>query len=108
MDMSFSLKNKNAIIVGGSGDLGKSIAKGYLKKGAKVVVLDIDNGIEDFVKELNPDMETFKFIRIDLSDDDEIESRFKDALNFLNGPLHILVNSAGIQIRHQSNELTRI
>jgi 2-deoxy-D-gluconate 3-dehydrogenase len=104
MDESFSLKNKNAIVVGGSGDLGKSIVKGYLSKGAKVVVLDINDGIEEFLKELNLNKKKFKFIQIDLSDDNEIELRFKEALHFLDGPLHILVNSAGIQIRHQSNE----
>lgn len=38
MNDIFSLKGKNAVIIGGGGGIGKAIAKGYAFYGAKVAI----------------------------------------------------------------------
>jgi len=37
----FEVKNKVAVITGGTGVLGSSIAKGLLESGAKVIIINI-------------------------------------------------------------------
>ena len=51
---TYSYHNKIAVIVGGSRNIGKSIASGLVEKGAKVVIGDIlDIEGEKTIEELN-------------------------------------------------------
>lgn len=105
VDMSiFSIQNKTAIVVGGSGDLGVEIVEGFLEEGARVVILDkqkISSDKENFFSKSNF---SFKYIQTDLFSDESIQTSFDEALKFLDNKLDILVNSAGIQARTISNE----
>lgn len=105
VDMSiFSIQNKTAIVVGGSGDLGIEIVEGFLEEGARVVILDkqkISSDKENFFSKSNF---SFKYIQTDLFSDECIQTSFDEALKFLDNKLDILVNSAGIQARTISNE----
>jgi len=101
----FDIKGKNAIVTGGSGDLGWSIVECYLSLGARVIVIDINNnplelGINKRTIEKYP--KNFKFISADISDKSQIESSFSNALSYFEGNVDILVNSAGIQRRYSS------
>lgn len=47
----FNVYDKTVIVIGGAGQIGKEIVKGFLMQGSKVMVIDTNNAIENF--ELN-------------------------------------------------------
>ena len=103
MNSMFDLTGKKAIVVGGAGDLGISMLEALLEAGAECVVIDIDN-------KLNSICEMFKNrgylvypIYADISDREQIKTSYDSALSVL-GDLDIMVNAAGIQIRHPSED----
>lgn len=100
----FSLENKNAIVVGGAGDLGKAMVEALAEAGAKVVVIDIDDRMYDLCKDLKANGLNVEPVKADVSKIDEIKSSYKKALEILEGKLDILVNSAGIQRRYPSEQ----
>jgi NAD(P)-dependent dehydrogenase (short-subunit alcohol dehydrogenase family) len=96
-DMSkFSLKGKTAIVTGGGRGLGKAIAVGFAKAGAKVVVTsrkiaDLESTateIKSFGGEAFP-------IQAHLGKMEEIQKMVDVAMDKLGGKVNILVNNAG-------------
>lgn len=75
-----NLKNKIALIIGGSTGIGKSIAEAFLDKGAKVIILGLHK----------PDYKC-EFHKVDVSKENEIKDAFQKIKT-----LDILVNNAGI------------
>ena len=95
--MNRSLQDKNCLITGATGGLGKEIAKEFAKNGCNVFLTGQNN--EKLVS-LKKELENNKVIKIDfecadLSNIDEIQKMIKKVKNsFLN--IDILVNCAGI------------
>lgn len=87
----FSLKQKVAIVTGGSGYLGSYMVEAMLIHGASVVVADPANPPEH----LDPFVEkgTLYHIRCDVSDTESIRNMFKEVHNHF-GHIDILVNNA--------------
>ena len=101
LDM-FNLTNKNAVIVGGAGDLGFSIIEGFLNAGASIVCIDKDPNGQNKIDSLNN--KSAHFLEVDITNREEITSSIIESKRLLSGNIHILVNSAGIQ-RRASSEL---
>lgn len=87
------LENKVAIITGGSGGMGETHARRFVKEGAKVVIGDI---VEEKGQALAEELgDNVIFVKLDVTDE-------KDWTNVVNvteetfGPVDILVNNAGI------------
>ena len=98
----FDLAGKRALVVGGAGDIGYAIAEGLLEFGASVVIVDIDPGTLLKAKDLNEKWSNcFGFI-VDISDRDQVDESIVQSIKMLNGSVEILVNAAGIQRRHSS------
>ena len=90
----FDLKNRVAIVTGGSQGFGLAIVKRFLDSGAKVVIWDIDDKeskkvIDKFISEnllfQKVDVTDYKLIKKNLS---EVEKKF--------GKIDIFINNAGI------------
>tara|TARA_B100000035_G_scaffold314256_1_gene330029 strand:- start:1190 stop:1939 length:750 start_codon:yes stop_codon:yes gene_type:complete len=90
----FDLKNRVAIVTGGSQGFGLAIVKRFLDSGAKVVIWDIDNKeskkvIDKFISEnllfQKVDVTDYKLIKKNLA---EVEKKF--------GKIDIFINNAGI------------
>ena len=91
------LKNKRVFITGGARGIGEATANRFLKEGAQVVILDKDKeGCQRLAQELPKLKGT---IVADVSDSEEVISAFEKLDDLLNG-LDILINNAGISIRH--------
>jgi NAD(P)-dependent dehydrogenase (short-subunit alcohol dehydrogenase family) len=90
------LKDKVAIITGGSGGIGRIIAKAFLQEGAKVVIAArSQTKIDNTVKDLSQLGEIIG-ISMDVSKEKEVQNLVERTLRQY-GTVDILVNAAGIQ-----------
>lgn len=94
------LEGKNAIVVGGSGDIGIGIVDAFQLHGIdKVGVIDLFRPPEPYSKS-----DSVIFVRADLNYKSELTSAFSSLMAEFTEGIDILVNCAGIQIRHRSDE----
>ena len=92
------LKGKRVLITGGAGGIGAATAARFLEEGSRVVVLDRDGAA---LRRLEREMPSLSgSIRADVSDPDDVARAFAE-LDGLLGGLDVLINNAGISIRHR-------
>ncbi|MBQ4805800.1 gluconate 5-dehydrogenase [Aquimarina sp. MMG015] len=93
----FDVKDKNALITGSTHGLGMAMAKGLGLAGAKIIVNGnssqekINNAVDSY-KELGIDARGYKF---DVTNEEEVKNAIKQIEEEV-GPIHILINNAGI------------
>lgn len=92
------LENKRALITGGASGIGKATAMRFLEEGVKVAILDRDETACDQIQEELARLAAV--IVADVSDSEAVKSAFSD-LDDLWGGLDILINNAGISMRHE-------
>lgn len=103
MNTLFDLTGKKAIVVGGAGDLGIGMLEGLLEAGAECAVIDIDKNLDNVCGEFNARGYKTYPVFADISNREQIKKSYNNAIECLGG-LDIMVNAAGIQIRHPSEE----
>ncbi len=90
------LKNKIALVTGGSQGIGRAISENFLAAGAAVAIAALD---DQELKRTSAEFQSrglkFKAYAVDLSDDAQLDSLVKSVVRDL-GPLDILINNAGI------------
>ena len=97
------LADKRVLITGGAGGIGAATATRFLEEGSRVVLLDRD---PEALARLASEMPALSgTICADVSDPDDIARAFEE-LNDLFGGLDILINNAGISIRHGFVDIT--
>lgn len=96
------LKGQRVLITGGAGGIGTATAVRFLEEGAQVVVLD---GDESALRRVEGELALSGTIRADVSDPDNVEWAFRQLDNLLGG-LDVLINNAGISLRHRFLEIT--
>jgi NAD(P)-dependent dehydrogenase (short-subunit alcohol dehydrogenase family) len=88
------LKDKVAIITGGSGGIGVATAKLFVEEGAKVLLVDID---EDALKECVSDIgESASYIVADVSEEEQVNMYTQTAVDRY-GKIDIVLLNAGIE-----------
>jgi len=97
------LKDKRVLITGGASGIGAATAARFLEEGSRVVVLDRDESGCKRIKEELPELAGV--IQADVSDPDQVAGAF-DELDKLLGGLDVLVNNAGMSIRHAFLDIT--
>lgn len=88
-----NLKDKVALVTGGASGLGQATVEAYVSKGAKAVILDINEEKANKIIE-NLGKENVMFISTDIMKEDPV----MEAINLIKekyGQLHIAVNCAG-------------
>lgn len=90
------LKEKSAIITGGSMGIGRAIAELFTKEGCSVVIADVnkENGVKT-QKDIEKEGGRCFFIQCDVSQLSQVKRMVKKAIGFC-GSINILVNNAGI------------
>ena len=96
------LREKRVLITGGAGGIGAATALRFLDEGARVAVLDKDSqGLLQIQKSLAG---VEKTLLADVSRSQEVEAAFAELGNHWGG-LDVLINNAGISIRHRFLEI---
>jgi meso-butanediol dehydrogenase/(S,S)-butanediol dehydrogenase/diacetyl reductase len=91
------LAGKRVLITGGAGGIGSATAARFLEEGARVVVLDRDAGALERIEHDLPLLAGT--LRADVSDPDDVARAFAE-MDDLTGGLDVLINNAGISLRH--------
>lgn len=92
------LAGKVALITGGAGAIGRAIGEGFVQAGARVVLVDIDEGrLEGFVEDLVAKYGEASALPVvaDVCDSQQVRHAFDVALQEF-GRLDILVNNAAV------------
>ena len=97
------LKNKRVLITGGAGGIGTATAARFLEEGSRVVVLDRDEAALRRIKGEMPPLSGS--IHADVSHPDAVARAFEE-LDDLLGGLDVLINNAGISIRHRFMDIS--
>ncbi len=102
----FDLTGRKAIVTGGTRGLGHGMAEGLMEAGAEVVIFGSNDKVYTVAEEFRNKGFKCEGISVNLADGKSREKSFYKAVEIL-GVLDILVNAAGIQRRHKSEEFPR-
>jgi meso-butanediol dehydrogenase/(S,S)-butanediol dehydrogenase/diacetyl reductase len=92
------LEDKRVLITGGAAGIGVATAARFLEEGSRVVVLDCDDAALHRLEGELPALSGS--IKADVSQADDVARAFEELDNLLEG-LDVLINNAGISIRHR-------
>jgi meso-butanediol dehydrogenase / (S,S)-butanediol dehydrogenase / diacetyl reductase len=97
------LKDKRVLITGGASGIGAATAARFLEEGAAVVVLDRDAKGRAQIQSQLPKLAGT--VDADVSNLKQVQAAFADALRLMGG-VDVLINNAGISIRHNFLDIT--
>jgi len=97
------LKNKRVLITGGASGIGAATASRFLEEGAAVVVLDRDAKGRAQIQSQLPKLAGT--VDADVSNLNQVQAAFADAVRLMGG-VDVLINNAGISIRHNFLDIT--
>lgn len=103
----FNFEGANALIIGGSSGLGKTMAESLAVNGAKVIIASRNTDkLKDVVQNINEYSENCTSHEVDIRSADSIEKLKTYVNSQFSGKLNILINSAGIVKRTSFADLT--
>ncbi len=97
------LTDKRVLVTGGASGIGAATVARFLDEGARVVVLDRDEAANEAIRREHPGL--VGTIAADVADPDAVARAF-DTLQSLCGGLDVLINNAGISLRHAFVDIT--
>lgn len=99
-----NLTEKKAIVTGAAQGLSLGMAEGLMEAGAEVCIIDMNLKAQEVAKDLQNRGYKCHSVIADLGNDELREAAFNEAVEKLGGHLDIIVNGAGVQRRHKSEE----
>ena len=97
------LEDKRVLVTGGASGIGAATAGRFLEEGSRVSVLDQNEAACRKIREELPGLE--RTLTADVSDVRQVKKAFDDMDDFWGG-LDVLINNAGISIRHSFLSIT--
>ena len=101
----FSLEGKVALITGGAGGIALGLAKGFAAAGARLILADRDDSVNERVQEFSAAGADAHALVFDVTDPQAIAAAFEAAVATC-GRIDIAVNNAGVINRTHFLELT--
>jgi meso-butanediol dehydrogenase/(S,S)-butanediol dehydrogenase/diacetyl reductase len=97
------LKSKRVLITGGASGIGAATAARFLEEGSSVCVLDRDPKAREQIRKALPELA--ETLDADVSNRKQAQAAFDDSISIMGG-VDVLINNAGISIRHEFLEIT--
>jgi meso-butanediol dehydrogenase/(S,S)-butanediol dehydrogenase/diacetyl reductase len=97
------LKHKRVLITGGASGIGAATANRFLEERARVVVLDRDAAANQRIARELPRLTAT--LAADVADLAQVRQAFSEAVRLM-GAVDVLINNAGISIRHNFLDIT--
>ena len=97
------LKGKNVLVTGGASGIGQATAARFLEEGCAVCVVDRSADARARVVDELPELSAV--IDADVSNMGQVKSAFQAAVDCM-GSVDVLINNAGISIRHDFLDIT--
>ena len=97
------LKGKNVLVTGGASGIGQATAARFLEEGCAVCVLDQSQEARDRVATELPGLAGI--LDADVANYDQVQAAFSQAVSLM-GSVDVLINNAGISIRHDFLDIT--
>ena len=89
------LKGKNILITGGSSGIGRCLAKRCVEEGANVVITGRNHEkLKQTLRDIGSS--SLHSVAWDVGNTAILQQKLEEAIGFLNGKLHMLVNNAGV------------
>jgi len=102
------LENKVAVVTGGAMGNGLGIVKIFLKYGAKVVILDYSDTLDNVVNELKNEYQEVSGYKLDIRNLEDVKKAIDEVVEKY-GVIDVLVNNAGVchleKFENMSDEL---
>lgn len=99
----FDLTGKKAIVTGAAQGLAHGMAEGLMEAGAEVTIIDLSARVGEVAQAFCHKGFLCHGVQADLGSVEQREKAFAEAVSVMGG-LDILVNAAGVQKRHKSEE----
>ncbi len=101
----FSLKGKNAVIVGGAGGIGRGLAQGFARYGAQVAIADINAAaLDGAAQEIEAATgQKARAYPVDTGEESNVQELVAKAVADM-GRVHVLVNAQGFNIKAPATE----
>jgi len=90
----FDFRNRTALITGAAGNLGKAVAQGFARAGARLVLADLDEGKLQATADTLPPAAASLLLRADLTASASVDNMVERSIAHF-GRLDILANVAG-------------
>lgn len=97
------LRGKRVVVTGGASGIGAATVARFLEEGAAVAVLDRDERGNQAIKKSLPNLAGV--FRADVANLGEVQNAIAESVKALGG-LDVVINNAGISIRHNFLEIT--
>jgi meso-butanediol dehydrogenase / (S,S)-butanediol dehydrogenase / diacetyl reductase len=97
------LKGKRVLVTGGASGIGAATAARFLEEGSRVCVLDRDPKAGEAIRKQLPDLSGV--LGADVSSLSQVRRAVEDSVSQMGG-LDVVVNNAGISIRHNFLDIT--
>ena len=98
-----SLQGRATVVTGGASGIGEAIVRGFVRNGARVVLIDVDRAAgEALARELGAET---RYIACDLTDVTALRAAVGEAESYL-GPIRALVNNAANDQRYRIEDIT--
>lgn len=102
-----NFKGKTVLVTGAAGAIGRGIAFGFCKNGAKVFITDIDaKGLDAAAKEISSGGGRCEHLAADVTKAEQVEAVVSAASKTFGGRIDILVNVAGIVAQGKVEDIT--
>ena len=90
------LSGATVLVTGGAGGIGRALARAFAKEGCQIVLADIDpSALEQAKTDLGQENIPAHVVVIDVTCPESVEAA-RDQLHADIGPIHVLVNNAGV------------
>ena len=102
---NFSLKNKVALVTGGTSGIGKMMALALARAGAFVWIVSTRDNADEAISEIEHQGSEGAFFQVDVTNSNELETMLSHIYG-VSKKIDILVNAAGINLRIPAEDLS--